>query len=132
MRFKLKLYDSFVTIADVPDKHPCYRECSSDPATRMTCGYNFTMEYFWVLSKACYDCPNVTSDCSRFDCIPADGVRRGIAVVNRMMPGPAIRVKLQLIVVLYVCYSNERELILSVIRHTNMLKLANCLKRGIP
>ncbi|OXA57027.1 L-ascorbate oxidase [Folsomia candida] len=78
--------------ADFPERHPCYRECSSDPLKSMTCGYNFTLEYFWVLSKACYECPNITSDCSRFDCIPADGVKRAIAVVNRMMPGPAIRV----------------------------------------
>ncbi|ODN01041.1 L-ascorbate oxidase, partial [Orchesella cincta] len=74
------------------ESHPCFRECSSDPSTRMTCGYNFTLEYFWILSKACYDCPNVTSDCSRYDCIAADGVKRAIAVVNRIMPGPAIRV----------------------------------------
>lgn len=76
-----------------PEWHPCFRECSSDPTTFKTCGYNFTLEYFWTLSKACYDCPNNTKDCSRIDCIPGDGVKRGIATVNRMMPGPSIRVR---------------------------------------
>lgn len=55
---------------DLMESHPCFRPCSSDPSTQMTCGYNFTLEYFWLLSKACYDCPKTQSDCSRYDCIP--------------------------------------------------------------
>ena len=88
----MHFYSFFALETDLMESHPCLRECSSDPSTHMTCGYNFTLEYFWILSKACYECPNVSADCSRYDCIPADGVKRAIAVVNRIMPGPAIRV----------------------------------------
>lgn len=74
------------------ERHPCSRDCSAETQTPMTCGYNFTIEEFWVLSTACKSCPNVTDDCSLPDCIPADGVKRSVTVVNRMLPGPPIRV----------------------------------------
>jgi len=97
----------------------------------MTCGYNFTLEHYQVMSKACYDCPNKLSDCSRLDCIPADGVDRAIAVVNRIMPGPSIRVRKifklnlaydkRIIVVsliymidLEVCYLTDRKILCKV------------------
>ena len=44
------------------------------------------------MSKACYSCPSNETDCFRPHCISADGMKRKITVVNRMMPGPSIEV----------------------------------------
>ncbi|KAI9555735.1 hypothetical protein GHT06_018250 [Daphnia sinensis] len=44
------------------------------------------------MSKACYDCPHIQADCDRAYCIAADGVERGVFVINRQMPGPSIQV----------------------------------------
>lgn len=52
----------------------------------------FQLEHYETLSKACYNCPNNVTDCYRPHCIAADGVRRTILTVNRMMPGPKIEV----------------------------------------
>jgi L-ascorbate oxidase len=58
----------------------------------MECKYHFTIEWYKVLSKACYDCPNNKTDCDRPHCIPADGVERMVMSVNRIIPGPQIQV----------------------------------------
>lgn len=58
----------------------------------MVCRYNFTIEWYQTMSKACYDCPLVLDDCKRPDCITGDGRKRSIVVVNRQMPGPSIEV----------------------------------------
>jgi len=59
----------------------------------MTCHFDFKVEPYQTLSKACYACAyNTTADCAREDCIYGDGVVRPITVVNRELPGPAIRV----------------------------------------
>lgn len=50
------------------------------------------VEWYETLSKACYDCPYNSTDCNRPHCIGADGARRSVVVVNRMMPGPTIEV----------------------------------------
>ncbi|ESO96136.1 hypothetical protein LOTGIDRAFT_231844 [Lottia gigantea] len=71
--------------------HPCKRECQDD-GKPMTCVYDFTLEYYYTLSKACYDCPRNITDCYRPHCVPADGVSRSIITVNRMLPGPGIHV----------------------------------------
>ncbi len=55
------------------------------------CEYNFTIEWYSTLSKACYNCPNNLTDCERPDCVAANGIVRSIVVVNRMLPGPAIQ-----------------------------------------
>lgn len=70
--------------------HPCHRDCVR--GVSLTCNYEFIVEEFNTMSKACYDCPKNTDDCYRPHCIAADGMRRTIRVVNRMMPGPAIEV----------------------------------------
>ena len=44
------------------------------------------------MSKACYNCPSNETDCFRPHCVSADGMKRSITVVNRMMPGPSIEV----------------------------------------
>ncbi|XP_071124881.1 uncharacterized protein [Mytilus edulis] len=71
-------------------EHPCIRPCKTDHP--MTCEYNFTVEYYYTLTKSCYECPYNTTDCGRPHCVPADGNQRGIITVNRMLPGPGIHV----------------------------------------
>lgn len=71
--------------------HPCKRKCDIDTKP-MICKYKFKLEYYQTMSKACYDCPYNVTHCTLKDCIPADGIKRPIAVVNRQLPGPAIEV----------------------------------------
>ncbi|PSN35389.1 hypothetical protein C0J52_17819 [Blattella germanica] len=73
------------------EKHPCARMCKEDEPS-MTCRYNFSLEWYYTMSKACYNCPLNLEDCDRQDCVPADGVRRPIVVVNRALPGPNVEV----------------------------------------
>jgi hypothetical protein len=75
------------------EKHPCARKCK-EGAPPMVCKYRFELEWYYTMSKACYDCPLHLEDCSRKDCIVGDGVRRPIVVVNRQMPGPSVEVSL--------------------------------------
>nr|XP_039255962.1 laccase-2-like [Styela clava] len=79
------------TYVECSDSHPCNRECEFPSSPRL-CEYNFTVEWYYTMSKACYNCPFTASDCTRPHCVTADGVSRPIAVVNRMFPGPPIRV----------------------------------------
>ncbi|KAG8324536.1 iron assimilation by reduction and transport [Homalodisca vitripennis] len=79
------------------ESHPCQRPCV--PGDVKTCYYRFSIEWYWALSKACYDCPQTLSDCYREDCVPADGIQRSIMVVNRQMPGPSVE----------VCYGDKVE-----------------------
>ncbi|KAK7465077.1 hypothetical protein BaRGS_00037735, partial [Batillaria attramentaria] len=58
----------------------------------MTCEYNFTVETYLTLSKACWDCPFNVTDCFRLQCVSGDGHRRPIVTINRELPGPAIEV----------------------------------------
>ena len=58
----------------------------------MICEYNFILETYLTLSRACYNCPNNKTDCLREQCIPANGIRKTIQVVNRLLPGPSIQV----------------------------------------
>lgn len=73
--------------------HPCQRECK-EGGERMICYYHFSMEWYQTMSKACYNCPYNKSDCSRKDCIPADGMNRALNVINRKMPGPSVEVRI--------------------------------------
>lgn len=84
-------YDE-VTGELITGAHPCHRECVEGDEP-MICHYHFNLEWYQTMSKACYDCPYNISDCSRIDCIPADGISRPLNVVNRKMPGPAIEVR---------------------------------------
>ncbi|GFO31991.1 multicopper oxidase [Plakobranchus ocellatus] len=77
-------------ISDYSD-HPCKRECTKR-GRPMTCKYVFVVENYYTLSRACQLCPFNQSHCSLPHCVAADGERRAIKVVNRMMPGPAIEV----------------------------------------
>lgn len=87
---KLHSYDE-VTGELIDGDHPCHRECREGEEP-MICYYQFSLEWYQTMSKACYNCPYNESDCRRQDCIPADGMNRAINVINRKMPGPAIEV----------------------------------------
>ncbi|TGZ54926.1 Uncharacterized protein DBV15_05335 [Temnothorax longispinosus] len=80
-------------IADVVDwkRHACRRTCEDDAAP-LDCYYTFKLESYHTMSKACYDCPFNITDCFRPHCVPADGMKRSLMVVNRQMPGPPIEV----------------------------------------
>ncbi|KAI4484871.1 hypothetical protein M0802_012999 [Mischocyttarus mexicanus] len=80
-------------IADTIDwnKHHCNRPCK-DGSPRLNCHYTFKIESYRTMSKACYNCPFNLTDCFRPHCIPADGVKRSVLVVNRQLPGPSIQV----------------------------------------
>ena len=58
----------------------------------MICEYDWTLEMYSTASRACYDCPNNYTDCLRENCIFADGIKKTIEVINKLMPGPAIQV----------------------------------------
>lgn len=58
----------------------------------MKCEYEWHIEWYQVLSKACLSCPFNLTHCSQKDCVPANGVMRPIMVINRMLPGPSIQV----------------------------------------
>ncbi|XP_059056219.1 uncharacterized protein LOC131850085 [Achroia grisella] len=83
-------YDE-VTGELIGGEHPCHRECKEGEEP-MICYYHFNLEWYQTMSKACFNCPYNISDCSRQDCIPADGMNRPLNVVNRKMPGPAIEI----------------------------------------
>jgi L-ascorbate oxidase len=68
----------------------------------MLCEYDFSVEWYATMSKACYNCPFNVTHCSRPDCIAANGVERALIGVNRMMPGPAIEVCKNDIISVYV------------------------------
>ncbi|XP_011688158.1 PREDICTED: laccase-1-like isoform X2 [Wasmannia auropunctata] len=80
-------------IADVVDwkRHACRRTCK-DGAAPLDCYYTFKLEYYHTMSKACYDCPFNITDCFRPHCVPADGIKRSVMVVNRQLPGLPIEV----------------------------------------
>ncbi|KAK3086056.1 hypothetical protein FSP39_012795 [Pinctada imbricata] len=84
---------SSASVNRYPDyrEHRCNRDCDDDPDEK-TCEYEFTLEYYYTLTQACHNCPYNVTDCYRPHCVSADGVSRGLLTVNRMMPGPAIRV----------------------------------------
>ncbi|XP_064601859.1 uncharacterized protein LOC135467880 [Liolophura sinensis] len=77
--------------ASVASDHECNRRCVVGE-TPKTCVYNFTVEWYRTLSKACHRCPFVEEDCYRPHCVAADGHVRAHLAVNRMMPGPSIEV----------------------------------------
>lgn len=80
--------------------HPCQRECRAGEPPK-TCEYRFKVEWYYTMSKACYDCPYNITDCYRPDCVPADGVAKPIIVINRSLPGPSIQVMIIIIMSYY-------------------------------
>ncbi|XP_071552768.1 LOW QUALITY PROTEIN: uncharacterized protein [Panulirus ornatus] len=70
--------------------HDCERPCRS--GDRRTCMYEFRVQEYHTVGRACYDCPTNPEDCQREECVAADGVPRPMLTVNRQLPGPAIQV----------------------------------------
>lgn len=70
--------------------HECERECVIGD-TR-TCHYEFSLQEYHTMSRACFNCPENLEDCSRQECISADGVPRPVITINRQLPGPSIQV----------------------------------------
>lgn len=85
-----------VTISELA--HDCQRVCDGGPARR--CVYDFHVEYYFTMSKACFDCPHKGEDCDRHHCIPADGIERGVIAINRQLPGPSIQVAYLIVFIL--------------------------------
>ena len=80
-----------LTISDYKE-HECIRPCNAD-AGAMTCKYDFTVENYQVLPRACYNCyQGNKQDCLREHCVTANGYNRNIKTVNRGLPGPSIQV----------------------------------------
>ncbi|XP_011682196.2 laccase-4-like [Strongylocentrotus purpuratus] len=71
--------------------HPCVRKCKADREP-MTCEYDWTVESYYSMSRACYQCPFNEFDCHRPHCIPMAGYARPVYSVNRRLPGPSIQV----------------------------------------
>ncbi|XP_069937854.1 uncharacterized protein [Cherax quadricarinatus] len=68
----------------------CFRKCVAGDVR--TCHFHFDVHSYQTMSRACYNCPKVKTDCDRPECIPGDGIKRRILVVNKQMPGPPIQV----------------------------------------
>ncbi|XP_071798153.1 uncharacterized protein [Asterias amurensis] len=71
--------------------HHCMRPCDW-PSKPRTCRYEFTVEWSYSMSKACFNCPFNVTDCYRPHCLALDGAPRAVAVVNKQFPGPSIQV----------------------------------------
>ena len=71
--------------------HTCIRDCSKSTQP-MICEYDFILETYTSMSRACYLCPLNGTDCLREHCVPVDGYKRTIQVANRLLPGPSIQV----------------------------------------
>ncbi|XP_048241782.1 laccase-1-like isoform X1 [Haliotis rufescens] len=80
-----------LSLTSVASTHECKRTCQKNERPRV-CVYNFTVEWYRTLSKACYDCPFNHSDCFRPDCVSGDGRIKPLIAVNRQVPGPSIEV----------------------------------------
>ena len=72
------------------EAHECERSCVVGDFR--TCHYDFRVQEYYTLSRACYNCPDDLADCSREECIAADGVSIPLLAVNRQLPGPSIQV----------------------------------------
>ncbi len=51
----------------------------------MICEYDWTIEWYSTMSKACLNCPYNITDCLNEDCITGNGVVRAVISVNRMI-----------------------------------------------
>ncbi|XP_062546347.1 uncharacterized protein LOC134212466 [Armigeres subalbatus] len=69
----------------------CMRSCE-DTRPRV-CYFNWVLEHYHSMGPACKRCADgVHSDCYHHACLTADGVERGVMSINRQIPGPAIQV----------------------------------------
>nr|XP_019548835.2 laccase-2-like [Aedes albopictus] len=69
----------------------CMRSCE-DTLPRV-CYFNWVLEHYHSMGPACKRCAEgVHRDCYRYGCLTADGFERGVMSINRQIPGPAIQV----------------------------------------
>lgn len=78
-------------LQDERPSHPCQRPCVAGQPPR-TCHYHFAVQWYYAMSKACHNCAHNVTDCYRSECIPANGVKRTIITVNKLLPGPSVEV----------------------------------------
>lgn len=84
----LEPFVSFLTEA----AHECERPCVV--GDNRICLYDFRLQEYYTLSRACYNCPENLADCLREECIVGDGVGVPLLAVNRQLPGPSLQVLL--------------------------------------
>ncbi|XP_018575222.1 laccase-2-like [Anoplophora glabripennis] len=80
----------FTPIPD-PNFKSCDRPCH-DLDWPMICRVKLTIEMYQTVNQDCQDCPENSTDCSSSYCTSAEGSLRGIIIANRQLPGPAIQV----------------------------------------
>ncbi|XP_058056324.1 uncharacterized protein LOC131207715 [Anopheles bellator] len=69
----------------------CLREC--DSTQPRICHFSWTLEHYHAMGPACRACSRgQREDCFHPACLTADGVERGVMSINRKIPGPAISV----------------------------------------
>ncbi|XP_018023905.1 laccase-10-like isoform X3 [Hyalella azteca] len=68
----------------------CMRKCEERDSR--ICSFTFAVHNYQTLSRACAECPSNRTQCGQPHCVPANGVRRLITVVNHQLPGPGIHV----------------------------------------
>ncbi|XP_068204136.1 uncharacterized protein [Palaemon carinicauda] len=91
MAMKICLYlTCAVLVVASAFEHECERPCIKGETK--ICKYEFYLQEYHTLGRACFNCPQNISDCYRQECIAADGVARPILAVNRQLPGPAVQV----------------------------------------
>ncbi|KAL5012009.1 hypothetical protein ScPMuIL_010560 [Solemya velum] len=76
------------TVTDDFSGHPCDRECVQGES--YVCIYDFYIHNYHTFTADCGDCPFTQSDCFNPACVSANGHRKGIVTVNKMIPGPPI------------------------------------------
>ncbi|CAD6991399.1 unnamed protein product [Ceratitis capitata] len=95
-RKKNKNKRTFTTPLNV-SQHPgelCNRRCTAGDSR--ICHFKFTLEHYQVMGvyvDACGRCSlGIIADCFAPQCILADGYEKGVMSINRQLPGPAIQV----------------------------------------
>ncbi|KAK3908437.1 Laccase-15 [Frankliniella fusca] len=78
-----------------PVPNPYYASCERpchELDWPMICRFRVSLEEYESLGPACGQCPANRSACSAAQCVPGDLTRRTLLTANRMLPGPALRV----------------------------------------
>ncbi|XP_001653728.2 laccase-5 [Aedes aegypti] len=72
------------------DGAECDRVCNATETPRI-CYFSWVAENYAAMGSACKDCRwGNHTDCSHPQCITADGMERPVVSLNRQMPGPAV------------------------------------------
>ncbi|XP_046390564.1 laccase-1-like [Ischnura elegans] len=69
----------------------CYRTCRLGRPPRI-CHYQFLLDSYVTMGDACGNCPTNRTACFDPQCITGDGYEKTVLTVNRKIPGPAIHV----------------------------------------